>query len=448
MATDKKITDLPVASAIAASDSSILVKNGTDYQFAFSTLMEFIGTGLTVGAAISFGTTLPANISGKNGDIFINTATGTLAQKIAGTWAVVYTFPTGNAANGTILYGTSIPATATGKNGDTYINTLTGIFYKKSTGAWAQVFSMQTGPAGVAGPQGATGPAGANGKTILSGTTNPSNLYTGTNGDYYVNTATYTFFGPKTAGVWPAGFSLDNTDAEAIANEAELRTAGDVGLQEQIDNKVNAVAGYELSQENYTTSEKTKLANLSEHFRGIYTNPAALTTANPTGVAGDYAYVDTGEGSDAKIYIWDNTDNLWVLSSGSGVIPDATESVSGVVALATIAQAIARTDDQRAMTALKTINLILDEKKKVNYQINPVGLNEVSILMENSGQVNSVLISGAASIKLKNGISGTYPVGTQSYPFAYGAGDRVFITFNYADLTNASCNIKLKCQDN
>ncbi|QEC79049.1 hypothetical protein [Mucilaginibacter ginsenosidivorax] len=235
MATDKKITDLPVASAIAASDNSILVKNGTDYQFAFSTLMEFIGTGLTVGATISFGTTLPANISGKNGDVFINTATGTLAQKIAGTWAVVYTFPTGNAADGTILYGTSIPATATGKNGDTYINTLTGIFYKKSTGAWAQVFSMQTGPAGVAGPPGATGPTGANGKTILSGSTNPSNLYTGTNGDYYINTATYTFFGPKAAGVWPAGFSLDNTDAEAIANEAELRSAADAGLQGQID---------------------------------------------------------------------------------------------------------------------------------------------------------------------------------------------------------------------
>jgi hypothetical protein len=235
MATDKKITDLPAASAIAASDSSILVKNGTDYQFAFSTLLEFIGAGLTVGAAISFGTTLPANISGKNGDVFINTAAGTMAQKIAGTWAVVYTVPTGNAADGTVLYGTSIPATATGKNGDTYINTLTGIFYKKSAGAWAQVFSMQTGPAGVAGPQGATGPAGANGKTILSGITNPSNLYTGTDGDCYVNTATYTFFGPKTAGVWPAGFSLDNTDAEAIANEAELRSAADEELQGQID---------------------------------------------------------------------------------------------------------------------------------------------------------------------------------------------------------------------
>jgi hypothetical protein len=293
MATDKKITDLPLASAIAASDSSILVKNGTDYQFAFSTLLEFIGTGLTTGAAISFGTTLPANISGKNGDVFINTTAGTLAQKIAGTWAVVYTLPSGNAADGTVLYGTSIPATGTGKNGDTYINTLTGIFYKKSAGAWAQVFSMQTGPAGAAGPQGATGPAGANGKTILSGTTNPSNLYTGTNGDYYINTTTYTFFGPKAAGVWPAGFSLDNTNAEAVADEAELRSAADEELQGQI----NALAGgtfdmmaYIAAAPTYATEEAAFMGGLSPYTfyktptgELRYKLPDTVTPNAPTG---------------------------------------------------------------------------------------------------------------------------------------------------------------------
>ena len=138
-----------------------------------------------------------------------------------------------------------------------------------------------------------------------------------------------------------------------------------------------------------------------------------------------------------------------VTSSGSTVnVENSTESIRGIIELATIAEALARVDDERAMTALKTISLILDEKKKVNYQINPVGVNEVSILMENVGQVNTTLISGASSVKLKIGLNGTYPVGTQTYPFAYTANSRVFITYSYDDLSQASCNIKLKCQDN
>jgi len=129
-------------------------------------------------------------------------------------------------------------------------------------------------------------------------------------------------------------------------------------------------------------------------------------------------------------------------------IDSATETNPGIIELATIAEALARTDDERAMTALKTISLILDEKKNVSYQIAPVSLNEVSILMENAGQVNSALIAGANNLKLKIGISGAYPSGVQVYPFAYAAGDRVFMTYNYDDLNNASCNIKLKCKDN
>lgn len=447
MATDKKISDLPVASVISAADNSILIKSGTDYQFAFNTLLQFIGSELPVGANISFGDTLPQNITGKPGDVFINTATGSIAQKIANVWTVVYTFPTGNATDGTVLYGTSNPGSSTGKNNDTYINTLSGIFYKKSAGTWSQVFSMQTGPAGPAGPQGATGAAGVNGKTILSGTGNPSNLYTGTNGDYYINTTTSHFFGPKAGGVWPEGFSLDNSDAEAIANEASLRSAADEGLQGQIDDKVDAVEGYGLSQENYTTFEKTKLANLSEHYKGTYTSFPALTTANPTGNLGDYAFVDTGATYNSKMYIWDGNDNAWVLSSGD-IIPDATENNPGIVALATVAQALARTDDTKAMTALKTISLILDEKKNVDRQIAPIGVNEVSFLMKNTGNVVALTIAGATNAKLKIGSSGTYPITTQTFPFAYSVGDRVFATYNYSDLNNASCNIILTCRDN
>ena len=72
------------------------------------------------------------------------------------------------------------------------------------------------GPIGLTGPQGiqgATGPAGANGTNgtngtaVLNGITNPA-AGIGVNGDFYINTATNTLFGPKANGAWPTGVSL------------------------------------------------------------------------------------------------------------------------------------------------------------------------------------------------------------------------------------------------
>ena len=246
MATDKKISDLPIASTINANDNSVLIKNGTDYQFAFDTLLQFISSELTVGASVTFGSALPPNNTGKSGDVFINTNTGSFAQKLTNTWTVVYTLPQGNnAVDGTVLYGNTNPGASTGNNNDTYINTASGVFFKKSAGIWDQVFSMQTGPAGPRGNSilnGAIDPTasigqngdfyyntntqyifgpklagawpagtrlkGANGNTILHGTTTPSNLTDGVDGDFYINVSTYDMFGPKAGGIWPAPFPL------------------------------------------------------------------------------------------------------------------------------------------------------------------------------------------------------------------------------------------------
>jgi hypothetical protein len=206
---DKKITELPIASALNLSDVSILVSSGTNYQYAFTTLLQLIGDNLNVGANLSFGTTLPSNTLGNNGDVFIKTNTGAFAQKIAGVWTIVYTLPTTSGiTDGTVLYGLGIPGSGAGNNNDTYINTGTGIFYKKTAGTWAQVFSMQSGPQGPQGTAGTNGTNGTNGFSVLNGSTNPSNLSTGTNGDFYINTSNYTFFGPKTTGGWGDGVSL------------------------------------------------------------------------------------------------------------------------------------------------------------------------------------------------------------------------------------------------
>jgi hypothetical protein len=61
------------------------------------------------------------------------------------------------------------------------------------------------GEAGPQGPQGVPGPSG--GASVLNGTLDPLESV-GVDGDFYVNTATKTMFGPKTAGCWGGGSSL------------------------------------------------------------------------------------------------------------------------------------------------------------------------------------------------------------------------------------------------
>lgn len=61
------------------------------------------------------------------------------------------------------------------------------------------------GPAGPAGEDGADGAQGADGRTILSGSGAPTTQ--GEDGDFYLDTATSTLYGPKNV-TWPAGVSL------------------------------------------------------------------------------------------------------------------------------------------------------------------------------------------------------------------------------------------------
>jgi hypothetical protein len=61
------------------------------------------------------------------------------------------------------------------------------------------------GADGADGAAGADGADGADGKTVLNGAIDPTTE--GVDGDFYLNTATHTIFGPK-SGTWPAGVSL------------------------------------------------------------------------------------------------------------------------------------------------------------------------------------------------------------------------------------------------
>ncbi|MFC3813264.1 hypothetical protein [Lacihabitans lacunae] len=66
---------------------------------------------------------------------------------------------------------------------------------------------------------------GGNTSSLLSGATNPV-AATGSNGDFYLNTATNTLFGPKASGAWPAtGASLVGPAGPAGTNATVTGTA-------------------------------------------------------------------------------------------------------------------------------------------------------------------------------------------------------------------------------
>ena len=182
--------------------------NGTNYvDFGSQRLMStpYALYAKTSGVQLNqwrYGAVAPAAALGNVGDYYLDTATGNVYYKSAGTiWNL-----TGNIKGPIGPVGLTGPTGATGLTGPTGPQGLAG-----PAGA--------TGPFGLTGAQGATGPQGpigatgpqgnpgTNGNTILNGMTAPL-AATGVNGDYYINSVTHELFGPKTNGVWPAGISL------------------------------------------------------------------------------------------------------------------------------------------------------------------------------------------------------------------------------------------------
>lgn len=87
------------------------------------------------------------------------------------------------------------------------------------------------GPVGPAGPQGPKGDTGASGgRTLLSGTVNPADG-DGSQGDFWLNTATSTMFGPKGASAWPAGWSIKGNpgDTGAVGAKGDTGATGATG---------------------------------------------------------------------------------------------------------------------------------------------------------------------------------------------------------------------------
>jgi hypothetical protein len=122
-----------------------------------------------------------------------------------------------------------------------------------------------------------------------------------------------------------------NADTNAFTNAllAKLNAISGTNTGDQdLSNLVVKVTGKGLSTEDYTTSEKNKLASLTQLFLGKYTTTALLQAAHPTALPGQYADVDSGSGDPVKQYNWDDEEG-WVLGTGGGTIANTDALVEG-----------------------------------------------------------------------------------------------------------------------
>lgn len=119
--------------------------------------------------------------------------------------------------------------------------------------------------------------------------------------------------------------NIDNTsDADKEVSTAQ-QTALDGKLDDNDASGVKSLYESNANTNEYSDSEKSKLAALeSSKFLGEFISLAALQLAHPSPAVGSYANVDTGIGVDVERYIWDDTDDIYVLQLGvSTILTDA-----------------------------------------------------------------------------------------------------------------------------
>ena len=184
-----------------------VIRDGTNKVLAASTVGIKISLlqGSATGSAVYVET--HRKTTNANGLVSLEIGTGTV---LSGSFASI------NWANGPYLIKTETDPTG-GTNygipGIAPLNSVPYALYAANGTPGPKGDKGDTGATGLQGIQGApgatgaTGVAGADGKTVSNGTSNPVSG-TGVDGDFYINTASNTLFGPKANGAWPSGVSL------------------------------------------------------------------------------------------------------------------------------------------------------------------------------------------------------------------------------------------------
>ncbi|RSN77882.1 hypothetical protein [Acinetobacter haemolyticus] len=62
-------------------------------------------------------------------------------------------------------------------------------------------------------------------------------------------------------------------------------------------------------------NQKLDKIDYVQHFRGVFSSYAAIVSALPVALDGDYAHIDSGSGFDRMSAIWDGDDNKWLVNA-------------------------------------------------------------------------------------------------------------------------------------
>lgn len=106
---------------------------------------------------------------------------------------------------------------------------------KVSGGTGADRVTIKVRMRSTSSVRGPVGPPGTDGNTILSGDVPPTED-DGVNGDYWIDTETWTIYGPKTGGTWPPGvdLGLGTIPGQRVTADYEIVLA-DVGTSIEVD---------------------------------------------------------------------------------------------------------------------------------------------------------------------------------------------------------------------
>lgn len=156
--------------------------------------------------------------------------------------------------------------------------------------AHAQLVTI-TPSQGQAGPTGSTGSAGTNGNTVLSGTGAPS-AGLGNNGDYYIDTAAKTVYGPKASGAWGSATNIVGPQG-AIGSTGATGSAGVNAFGTPNGRTLSAATAYQA-----TDTTKPALVSIS------LTSSAAISlSGGTTNTAGVYVGTTSGVATTGGVQI-------------------------------------------------------------------------------------------------------------------------------------------------
>ena len=115
-----------------------------------------------------------------------------------------------------------------------------------------------------------------------------------------------------------------NTNAYTDAEKTKLGGIESNATADQTGVEIKAAYEGEANTNAFTDAEKAKLASLdSSLFLGTFISTGALTAAHPSPVEGSYAFIDTGAGSDAVVYIWDTDSTVYVEQASANIAETA-----------------------------------------------------------------------------------------------------------------------------